>query len=115
MKIFIAERQIPDDYKELLEFTIITLGEIPSCGVKFKKPGAYHRAIWMTKLIYSMNIFMFKNQFNISLKEAKRFEDISRFAIAIYTKHWFSAPKTVSTPQNDLLLLKELYYYKEIN
>ena len=33
----------------------------------------------------------------------------------IYIKHWFLASKTVSAPQNDLLLLKELYYYKEIN
>ena len=34
---------------------------------------------------------MFKIQFNILLKKAKGFEDISRFVIAIFTKHWFLA------------------------
>lgn len=57
------EQQPHNDYKELLELTIILLGGTPSTGIKFKKPGAYHRGRWMAKLIYSMKIFMFKKQF----------------------------------------------------
>ena len=38
------ERQ---DYKEFIELALISLGEIPSRGIKFTVPGAYHRARWM--------------------------------------------------------------------
>ena len=69
----------------------------------------------MAKLIYSMKIFMFKTKFKISLQETKSYEDISRFAISIYIKHWFSAPEAESAPRNDLLLLEELHSYKGTN
>ena len=36
-----------DDYKELLELTVIFLGGIPPKGIKFRYPGAFHRARWM--------------------------------------------------------------------
>ena len=36
-----------DDYRELLELTIIYLGGVPSCGIRFLQPGTHHRARWM--------------------------------------------------------------------
>jgi hypothetical protein len=109
------EQQPRDDYKELLELTIILLGGIPSTGIKFKKPGAYHRARWMAKLIYSMKIFMFKKQFKITAKEEKGLTEICWFSVSIYIKHWFSAPSAASAPRNDLCLLKNLNNYKTTN
>jgi hypothetical protein len=36
-----------DDYRELLELTIILFGERPPRGFRFMQPGAMHRARWM--------------------------------------------------------------------
>ena len=36
-------------------------------------------------------------------------------SVAIYIKYWFLAPCTVSAPQNDLSLLKDLQSYKSTN
>jgi len=48
------QKQLRDDYRELLEISIIFLGDIPSRGIHFQAPGAMHRARWMAKVIYSL-------------------------------------------------------------
>src|SRR5688572_22558353 len=43
-----------DDYKELLELTVIFLGGIPPKGIKFRYPEAFHRAIgWQERSMRS--------------------------------------------------------------
>lgn len=111
----INEDQPRDDYKELLELTILLLGSTPPTGIRFKKPGAYHRARWMAKAIYCIKIFMFKRQFKIKAIEEKKLEDVCLFIVSIYIRHWFSAPNAASAPRNDLTLLKSLHNYKSIN
>jgi hypothetical protein len=51
------ETQIRDDYRELIELTMILLG-IPSTTIHW-------RARWMAKLLYAMKIFLFRDQQNI--------------------------------------------------
>ena len=36
-----------DDYRELLEPTLLFMGEVPQRGLFFRKPGAIHRAWFM--------------------------------------------------------------------
>ena len=64
-KNHLAEAQIRDDYKELLEITLIYLGHVPPSGIKFNKPGAFHRARWMAKLIYAIKITLYSTQFEM--------------------------------------------------
>jgi hypothetical protein len=40
-----------DDYRELLEITIIFLGGTPLCGAFIMAPGGLHKARWMAKAI----------------------------------------------------------------
>ena len=103
-----------DDYKELLELTLLLIGNPPN-QITFKKPGAYHRARWMAKGIYCIKIFMFKQQFKLTSKEEKSLEDICHFICFIYIKHWYTAPDAESAPRNDLALLKSLNSYQEQN
>jgi hypothetical protein len=65
-----------DDYKELLELLILFLGDIPSHGVSFRKPGAFLHARWMAKAIYSLKIFLFRNEFELNTEEVNRVTDI---------------------------------------
>ena len=51
-----------DDYKELLELTVIFQGGIPPRGIKFRYPGPFHRARWMARAIYAIKMnFPFNN------------------------------------------------------
>lgn len=60
-----------DDYKELLELTLIFLEE-DSGAIRFREPGADHHARWMSKAIYRLKIFMFLNQFQVSRRDKPR-------------------------------------------
>ena len=64
-----------DDYRELLEITLIFLGEVPPKGVRFMKPGVLHRACFMSRLLYSMKMFIFRNSgFHLNNRELKGLE-----------------------------------------
>ena len=58
-----------DDYRELLELAVIFLGGTPTSGISFKYPGAMHHARWMSKTIYSLQKFIFRNQFEFKKME----------------------------------------------
>lgn len=110
------ERSLPrDDYKEFIELVIIFLGAAPARGIRFMSPGAMHHARWMSKVIYSLKVIMFKGQFKLTSREEKGLLDVCVFAVRIYLKVWISAPEAPSAPYNDLLLLKSLIEYKAIH
>src|SRR5678815_2779975 len=97
-----------DDYKELLELTVVYL-----CGnfekrFSFRKPGALHRARWMARIIYSLKIVLFRSQFNMKEQEAAAMTRFANFAVRFYVPNWFSAPSAASAPRNDLKYLQEL-------
>ncbi|XP_011877945.1 PREDICTED: uncharacterized protein LOC105567591, partial [Vollenhovia emeryi] len=44
-----------EDYRELLELVQIFISKVPCSEVKFRKPGAFHHARWMSKAIYRVS------------------------------------------------------------
>ena len=64
-----TQKQKRDDYRELLELTMIFLGGIPKNGISFCIPGAVNHARWMTKAVYAFKIYLFQNQFQLSHRE----------------------------------------------
>ncbi|XP_066601758.1 uncharacterized protein [Prorops nasuta] len=107
--------QLRGDYNELLELTCIFLGGAPPRGIKFKHPGAMHHARWLSKAIYSLKIFMFKNQIHLISKEKDGRRHICVFIVNFYVKSWFTAPCAITAPSHDLNLLQEFIKYEEIN
>ena len=65
LKKCLQDSQPRDDYKELLELCLIYLGEQTPSGIRFKAPGAFHHARWMAKLIYSIKIWLIRDQFKM--------------------------------------------------
>ncbi|KAK2721327.1 hypothetical protein QYM36_003567 [Artemia franciscana] len=104
----LEQSQPRDDYKEFLELVLIFLGATPARGVRFMSPGAMHHARWMSKVIYSLKIWMFKAQFRLTLTEERGLHDVCVFAVRVYLKAWISAPLASGAPYSDLLLLKSL-------
>ena len=121
-----------DDYRELLELTIIFLGSAPPRGISFRYPGAVHRARWMARAIYAIKMWLFRKQYEPlqqgSSTERKsrgpsyceqiwnHLKEVSLFVTAIYIRYWFQSPSSTAAPRNDLELLCELSRYpnKEI-
>jgi len=70
------EQKLPrDDYKEFLELVIVSLGSAPARGVSFMSPGAMHHARWISKVIYSLKIWMFRAQFKLTPAEERGLQD----------------------------------------
>ena len=110
------EQKLPrDDYKEFLELVIVFLGSAPARGVSFMSPGAMHHARWMSKVIYSLKIWMFRAQFKLTPAEERGLRDVCVFVVRVYLKAWFSSPQAVCAPSNDLHLLKSLLEYRSIH
>ena len=105
--------QLRDDYKELLEITILFLGGTPSRGFHFMAPAGMHRARWMATAIYAIKLWMFYGQFPLTKKEDSGLRDAATFVVylkAWYTamvyRHgippWYTAPIPTSASRNDL-------------
>lgn len=111
----LVEDQPRDDYKELLQLTLIFLGEKME-NVNFRSPGPYHLARWMAKSIYCLKIFLFRKQFGyIRKNDLILIGEICVFLVSVYVRAWFSAPNTIDAPLNDINFLKSLVDFKKIN
>lgn len=104
-----------EDYREMLELAVIFLGGTPSRGIRFRAPGAMHHARWMSKILYSFKIWMFRNQFKLTSRENKGIRNICIFVVKEYLRAWFTAPLPLQAPRNDLKLLQRFVAYKEEN
>ena len=104
-----------DDYRELLEIVLVFLGETPPRGIRFMAPGAFHRARWMAKVLYSIKIWLFRGQFHLTQREEKGLRDMCLFASLAYAKAWITCPTAMSAPKNDLNFLKQLVSYAVVN
>jgi len=86
------EQKLPkDDYKEFLELVIVFLGSAPARGVSFMSPGAMHHARWMSKVIYSLKIWM--SEFKLTPAEERGLRYVCVFVVHVYLKAWFSSPR----------------------
>lgn len=97
-----------DDYRELLELTIIFLGGVPPRGVRFAKPGAMHRARFMARLIYGLKIFAFREVFKLTPRELRGIKELCIFGVKHYVKSWYRSRLPTAAPKSDLCLLKSL-------
>ena len=78
-------------------------------------PVAMHHARGMSKLLYGLNVWIFRGQFVLTALEEKMLHDFCIFAILIYLKAWITASKAACASQNDLDLLKCLLHNSDIN
>ena len=58
-----------DAYREFFELCVIFLGGTLSLGIHFQLPGAMHRARCMSKVIYAIKMWLFREQFKMTAAE----------------------------------------------
>jgi hypothetical protein len=114
-----------DDYRELLELTIIFLGGVPRRGIRFMYPGAVHRARWMARAIYCIKMWLFRSEYPLqqrsgisrSLSTSDRLwshlKRVCLFVTCVYVKYWFESPSSTGAPRNDLNLVESLTHYPD--
>lgn len=107
----LKSKAVREDYHELLQLCYIFLGGSLDGNLKFRAPGALHRARWMAKAIYSLKIFLFKGQMKMSAREQNGMSKISVFVAVLYTRFWHEAPRAEHAPFNDYKMLDLLHQY----
>ena len=55
-------------------------------------PGSMDHARWMTKVIYSLKISLFKSQMKLTTCETPGLTKICLFVSLIYARYWHEAP-----------------------
>ena len=86
--VIVGQRQIRDDYQELIELTMIIL-DCPPPTIHWRAPDPVHHARWMAKLLYAMKIILFQDQrdvFNLTKVEESRLQRFVLFGALLYTK-----------------------------
>jgi hypothetical protein len=111
----LGKKQFRDDYRELLELVALFLDSDISGNINVQAPGAIHHARWMAKALYSLKIFLFREQFDLTKRELYSLREICIFLVMLYVKVWFEAPNPVEAPYNDFKFLEALVAYKSIN
>lgn len=115
IKETIVRAQPREDYRELLELSQVFLGFVPARGIKLRHPGADHHARWMSKAIYSLKIYLFREQFKLTSKDETALADICIFILEIYLEAWFTVPLAVRAPYHDLEFVKKLHEFASID
>lgn len=69
----------------------------------------------MAKAIYSLKIYIFRQEFKLTRTEEQSLADICIFIVKVYVKAWFTVPYAARAPGHDLQFLKDLYEYKSID
>lgn len=104
------------DYVEFLELALLFLGVKPkkkSFQVMFHPPGAMHHARWMSKAIYSLKIFLFRNEFSLTKNEMAGLMLVNVFLIRYYIKVWFQSSDPCSAARIDLQFVQEMIAYSK--
>ena len=79
-------KDLRDDYREFIELSLIFMGVTPPRGIHFMAPGPMHHARWMSKVLYSLKVWMFHQQFKLTDKENNNLLQMCIFSVKIYLK-----------------------------
>ncbi|XP_062551588.1 uncharacterized protein LOC134216805 [Armigeres subalbatus] len=102
------QTHIREDYAEFLELTLVCLDD--SKAVTFRRPGALHHARFMAKAIYSLKMYLFRDQF---MPDCEKLERFVLFVVLIYIRGWYKAPIATDAPLNDLKFMRALKNYDD--
>ena len=98
---------VRDDYKELVETSMMLLGETPE-NVSWKKPGADHKARFCAFGIYINKALAFSEQLDYDKVAVKALTRVATFITTLYVPYYMSASIGCDSPVNDLDMFKKL-------
>ena len=107
------------DYRELVEVTLVYLsGGTTFSG--FKRPGALHKARWMSKILYCMKLVLLNKKIMqlpkgtvFASQQLTKVRKFVQFVAYCYVPWWLTAPISTSAPRNDLELICSFIEYQK--
>lgn len=108
----LKEDHTRDDYREFLQLALIFLGV--DCG-NFRAPGATSHARWMAKGIYSLKIFLFREQFILSARDLDGLRDVCVFLVRIYIRAWIGCTNAITAPNQDFNFVRNAVTYAQVD
>lgn len=103
MKNNLWKKQPRNDYLEMLELTVVFLGQKQKGEIKFRSPGPMHQAHWRS--IRILKTFKFRSQFNLTETGLKELRELNIFVAKVYIKAWFMDSQASKIPDLILLIL----------
>lgn len=67
----------------------------------------------MARALYSLKIFLFRNQYKLNEIEKKRLAEICVFIIHVYVKAWLNCTSAIKAPYQDFLFAQKLEIYDD--
>ena len=91
-------------------------------NVKFRRPGAVHKARWMGKLLYVLKLVLLETEICELPKgtvttsaQVPKLRDFVSFVALIYCQWWFGASVGVEAPWNTLQMYQNIHKYRKVN
>lgn len=106
-----AERK---DYDVLLRLVILLLSPADRASKKIAAPTSYSRARFMGRIIYCLQIYLYRDQFALSELDLEAIKTFILFVLKGYINHWFVCGLAICAPRVDLDFLKALNTLREI-
>ena len=68
------------------------------------RPGAIHHARWMAINIYSIKMFVFRDEIGYDAVTQNNLQRINHFLVLfLYSSHWMTVTSTAKAPNNDMM------------
>ena len=112
----LQENIVRDDYRELIELSILFLGgDVDRRGSKIRPLGPMPQARWMARAIYTLKILLLSSQFKLTKKDKAALLDVCLFIVTSYVKPWMQCILAVKAPYQDLCFLKSIKAYENVD
>ncbi|KAG0721201.1 hypothetical protein GWK47_046932 [Chionoecetes opilio] len=116
LQVLQEREDLRDDYREFGQTCHHFPRGAPPGGIRFLAPGAMHQARWMSKVLYSFKIWMFRGQFRLTKKEERGLQRVFASSSSESTQRPGLRPFfSVQAPRLDLELIKALGTYDKID
>ena len=106
-----------------MELSLLYVGDTSVPFKSFKKPGALHKARWMSKILYSIKIVILSPHITkaVGVKvctnntQFNRPQNFVNFVVYVYVPWWLQCPLATAAPITDLEFIYAIIEYKEVN
>lgn len=99
------------EYKELLQLSLLFIGEDVPDFSGFRPPSATSHARFMSKDLYCYKMFLFREQFVLTVIELNHLRSVCIFLTRLFVPYWFGCVNPVDAPRQDLQFIQDSIAY----
>ena len=112
-----VQNKLQRDYKEVLQLALMFVDGGQTL-FSLNKPGAFHKARWMSKIIYCIKLALLEKKILLEIPgkvfakgQAEKIRKFVHFLIKVYIPWWYDAPFPEEAAHSDFNLHQLLFKY----